>query len=257
MANTKIQWANKVWNPVTGCTPISSGCLNCYAKRMANRLRGRCGYPVDEPFKITLHSERLEEPFHWRKPCMIFVCSMGDLFHEDVPTMFIDRILGVISDCPQHIFLVLTKRPQNIEPKLYGGSEKHPFRYLGGGDYLSNLWIGVSVENQETVDERIPILLQIPVALRFVNVEPMLGPINLLQYLITDNTRKISWVICGGETGPKARPMKREWAEDLLDQCQAAGIPFFYKQGLGDDGEFCEMPVLRGQYWDSIPKERK
>jgi protein gp37 len=239
MADTKIQWANKVWNPVTGCDKVSEGCRNCYAERMANRLRGRCGYLPYDPFQLTLHPDRLEEPLRWRKPSMIFVCSMGDLFHEDVPKWTIWEVMDVILQAKQHTFLVLTKRPANMK-RFYD------WYYNGGGrttEPPKNLWLGVTAENQEEADKRIPILLQIPAAVRFVSVEPMLGHINIAGYLGWNGLRrmgdgllyrwaapKIDWVICGGESGPNARPMHPDWARNLRDQCQAAGVPFFFKQ---------------------------
>lgn len=178
-----VDWYDKIWNPVTGCTPISEGCESCYARRMAYKLRGRCGYPEDEPFQVTLHPERLEEPLRWRKPWRIYMCSEGDLFHDLVPEEYIDSILEVIAACPQHTFFVLTKRPQNIDRKIYEPTNDVPCRTLGGGDYLPNLYLGVTVENQKAADERIPLLLQTPAATRFINVDPMLEPVDLSHWL--------------------------------------------------------------------------
>src|SRR3990170_4343202 len=166
MANTKIEWATKSWNPITGCTKVSAGCQNCYAKRMAKRLAGRYGYPKDNPFAVTPHPERLQEPLSWKKPQRIFVCSMGDLFHEAVSFSFVRRVLDIVDSCPQHTFLFLTKRPERME--------YYPRR---------NVWLGVSVENQETEDERIPLLLQPPAAKRFVSYEPALGPVDFSAFL--------------------------------------------------------------------------
>lgn len=254
MGNTKIPWAEKVWNPITGCTKISPGCQNCYAERMANRLRGRCGYPADEPFRVTLHPDRLEEPLRWRKPSMIFVCSMGDLFHEDVPRWIRFEVMDIILQAKQHIFLILTKRPANMK-------DFFEWYYTKAGrttETIKNLWLGITAENQEMADLRIPILLQIPATVRFVSVEPMLGPVDLtavrlpdhlqpdwaygMPYGITfdalqpneshiyDSENHLDWVICGGETGPHARPVHPDWVRNLRDQCQAAGVPFFFKQ---------------------------
>lgn len=282
MGNTKIPWAEKVWNPITGCTKISPGCQNCYAERMANRLRGRCGYPADEPFRVTLHPDRLEEPLRWRKPSMVFVCSMGDLFHEDIPESFISAVFYVMQVANQHSFLILTKRPARMAEFLdrwvhcdhaypdyawHIGAGSNSGRPYGYGHYraegkrrppLPNVWLGVTVENQEMADLRIPILLQIPAVVRFVSVEPMLGPVDLtavrlpdhlqpdwaygMPYGITfdalqpneshiyDSENHLDWVICGGETGPHARPVHPDWVRNLRDQCQAAGVPFFFKQ---------------------------
>jgi protein gp37 len=248
MGTTKIEWTEKTWNPITGCSPVSEGCQNCYARRMAYRLRGRYDYPKDEPFKITFHPERLNEPIRWKKPSRIFICSMGDLFHETVKYTWIESIMETVIMQPQHIFLFLTKRPQRMKDVL----ESWKLRSK------ENLWLGVSVENQKTADERIPILLQIPAVKRFVSVEPMLEEIEISEYLpqykyayddplinqtcyrdkpiqsagaykikIEDG---LDWIICGGETGPKARPMYHDWVVSLRDQCQAAGVPFFFKK---------------------------
>ncbi len=298
MPKTKIEWTEYSWNPVTGCTPISEGCQNCYARRMANRLRGRCGYPAEEPFRVTLHSERLEEPFKLRKPRKVFVCSMSDLFHENVPDEFIADVFGVMAVACEnfcgtndgkkqigtyktswgkeypvytpnyysgpHTFLVLTKRPDRMRTlltsyhfrrKVAKSAFKWAMNRVDAG-YLSeridhqrlwplpNVWLGVTAENQARADERIPILLQIPATVRFVSVEPMLGPVDLSlsdgvdlsmsvgtglkpgkSYLINS----LDWVICGGETGPGARPMHPDWVRSLRDQCQDAGVPFFFK----------------------------
>lgn len=269
---TKIEWATETWNPVTGCSPISAGCQNCYAKRMATRLRGRYGYDLDDPFRVTVHKDRLDQPLRWKKPRRIFVCSMGDLFHDDAPMPFIDEILDVISATPHHTYILLTKRPENLEHKLYGFHDDAPCRELGGGDYLPNLWLGVTAENQKAADERIPILLQIPAAVRFVSVEPMLERIEMddrwncprcngTGYFQTDpyivrchgcsepledrgTGIGIDWVICGGETGPGARPMNPDWARDLRDQCTAAGVPFFFKK-LGAGRETPDDLMIR------------
>lgn len=259
---TKIEWAEETWNPVTGCSPISEGCRNCYAARMAKRLAGRCGYPEGEPFRVTLHPDKLDQPMRWKKPRMIFVCSMGDLFHEDVPTTFIDQVLEIIASCPQHTFIALTKRPENLEHKIYGITPDNPYRLLGGGDYLPNLWLGVTAENQQRADERIPVLLQIPAAVRFVSVEPMLGPVDLTKISLgpnghgltfyhnslngwstgynaethkqkvsrNDQFSRLDWVICGGESGPGARPMHPDWVRSIRDQCRDAGVAFYMKQ---------------------------
>jgi protein gp37 len=229
--STKIEWCDETWNPVTGCTPISEGCKNCYAKRMtARNLWGYDFWPGTE------HMDRLEEPLHWRKRRRIFVCSMGDLFHRAVGTPAIDRVRGVILECPQHAFMLLTKRPQRM------------LTYTNGGQsWPSNVWLGVTAEKQKRADERIPILLQIPAAHRFVSVEPMLGPVSLQTYLVghEDNgvapgrpvgtcvgyTPPLDWVICGAETGPGARYMDPLWAKRLRDECGAARVPFFFKKG--------------------------
>lgn len=237
---TKIEWAEETWNPVTGCSPISEGCRNCYAARMAKRLAGRCGYPADDPFRVTLHPERLGEPLRWKEPRRVFVCSMGDLFHEDVPRWMRFEVMDIILQAKQHTFLILTKRPANMK-------EFFEWYYSKAGrtiETIKNLWLGVTAENQQRADERIPILLQIPAAVRFVSVEPMLGPVDLSlsdgvdlsmsvgtglkpgkSYLINS----LDWVICGGESGSGARPMHPDWVRNLRNQCQEAGVPFFFK----------------------------
>lgn len=229
MATTKIEWAEKVWNPVTGCTPVSEGCGRCYAQRMANRLRGRCGYPADEPFRVAFHRDRLDEPQRWKKPHRIFVCPMGDLWHPDVLPEDRAAVIRATNLAPQHTYLFLTKRPERLDIDWSGSP---------------NLSIGTSVENQAAADERIPWLLKCPGAVRFLSCEPLLGPVNFQQWLGTVHNDQfggtqdegygpwvdgISWVVAGGETGPGARPMHPDWARSLRDQCQSAGVPFFFK----------------------------
>lgn len=257
---TKIEWATDVWNPVTGCTKISPGCKNCYAERMAKRLAGRCGYPADEPFRVTLHPERLEEPLHWKKPRRVFVCSMGDLFHADVPSDFILQVWHVMNLSPQHTFMILTKRAARMEmimnewlPSALELSVGLRAKYK----VLPNVWLGVTAENQEQADKRIPLLLQTPAAVRFVSVEPMLGAVALdvsygqgIGAFFIDS---LDWVICGGESGPGARPMNPDWARDLRDQCQAAGVPFFFKQW----GEWVEVRETTQEIVEQHSKETR
>ncbi len=255
MGNSNIEWTEKTWNPVTGCTKVSEGCRNCYAERMSKRLAGRCGYPEDG-FKVTLHPEKLDEPLHWKKPSRIFVCSMGDLFHEDVLWSFIGRVWLVMQRCPQHTFLILTKRPQRLGVIT---------RNNGLFPVLPNLWLGVSVEDQRTADERIPLLLQTPAAKRFVSYEPAIGPVDFTNIRVpffdvefrheyAQSTReqwkfnalvldcdahyynapsKVDWLIMGGESGPGARPMHPDWARSVRDQCKVTDVPFFFK-GWGE-----------------------
>ena len=270
MNNTKIEWADEVWNPVTGCTKVSEGCRNCYAERMAKRLAGRYGYPKEQPFAVTPHPDRLELPMKWKKPRRIFVNSMGDLFHEDMMTRktktvlpsefgfgqhaislrgFYVVIMDIVEQCPQHTFLFLTKRPEIMsEALLDPPAQTTPLHYGGGNVPLPNVWLGVSVEDQETADRRIPELLRTPAARRFVSLEPMLGPVDLAKYLphCDDPTcegecgesgrRFLDWVILGGESGPGARPMHPDWVRSVRDQCAAAGVPFFFK-GWGEWAE--------------------
>jgi len=266
---TKIEWADETWNPVTGCTKISEGCAHCFAKRMAQRLAGRFGYPADDPFRVTIHEDKLDQPCHWPKPRRVFVCSMGDLFHEDVPESWISRVFGVIDQCrkagDQHTFMILTKRPERMAEYIgkWWENDRHP------APVLSNLWLGVTAENQARADERIPVLLEIPAAVRFVSVEPCLSEVILEPYLSEYDMRPtytyyraaypgmeakpirafhgIDWVICGAETGPGARPMKLDWARSLCDQCAEGGTPFFFKRD--SDGN----RKLDGRLWEQYP----
>ena len=263
MANTKIEWATKVWNPVTGCTPISSGCANCYAKRMANRLKGRHGYDAADPFKVTIHpEEKFLEPLKWRKPSNVFVCSMGDLFHKDVPTLEIDKVFAIAAISPKHNFMFLTKRPDRMAAYFDTPAKKLAERWedviysmgISAGDDeidtvasflhnrcalgwpLKNIWLGVSVEDQKAADDRIHYLNEISAAVKFVICEPLLSEINFekslgesLKWHAGGLKNCISWVISGGETGPQARPCHPDWVRSLRDQCKNDGIPFFFK----------------------------
>ena len=245
---SKIEWLDggASWNPITGCTPISEGCANCYAKTMTEtRLRGMFGYDKEDPFKITYHFNKLEQPLKWKKPRKIFVCSMGDLFHKDVPTGLILDIFGVITGADQHTFLILTKRPERMKSFI---EYINRFRTTP----LKNVWLGVTAENDRTADERIPILLDTPAAKRFVSVEPMLESVDILHYLPEYDYRPtyeyyqkaypncgkspiqikpgLDWVICGAETGQNARSMDLKWARDLRDQCAESNVPFFFKK---------------------------
>ena len=213
MATTKIEWATKSWNPITGCSPVSEGCEHCYARRMAQRLKGRYGYPADDPFRVTFHPERLTDPFVWFKPSRIFVCSMGDLFHKEVSEAAQTFVMNTIFGTPQHTYIILTKRPSVAAIYFI----QHPIP--------KNVWLGVTCENQKRYDERWAIAQQIPAAVLFVSGEPLLGPIDFLKH-----ERKPNWFIIGGETGPGARPMHPDWVRSVRDQCQEGGTPFFFKQ---------------------------
>lgn len=258
MNTTKIEWTERSWNPITGCSPVSDGCRNCYARRMAKRLRGRAGYPSNDPFRVTFHPDRLEEPLRMRKPRKIFVCSMGDLFHPGVPDEWIDQVFAIMALCPNHTFQVLTKRAERMA-KYFGEAESGKRKLADAACYgmslgffgaaavasavknwpLPNVWAGVSAENQATADERIPHLLNTPAAVRFVSVEPMLGPVDITRWIWQNSLDGspapkadpvLHWVIVGGETGPGARPMHPDWVRSLRDQCKVAGVPFFFKQ---------------------------
>lgn len=248
---TKIEYCDETWSPVTGCDPDdgyqSDACVHCWARRMSKRLAGRSGYPqAPHNFDVTLHPDRLDQPLHWRKPRRVFVCSMGDLFHEDVPNEFIFQILERVRNVRQCTFLILTKRPERMRDYFH-------YRSTHWQKPFPNLWLGVTAENQEQADKRIPVLLRIPAAVRFVSYEPGLEQIHIKRYLLSGAHKfrqDLNWVICGCENGPGARPMELDWARSLRDQCQAAGVPFFYKRG--SDGS----RLLDGRMWEEYPGER-
>lgn len=226
---SRIEWTDATWNPITGCTKVSPGCKFCYAERFA--IRGMGQFAKDPKRKFTdieFHPDKLMDPIRWKKPRMIFVCSMADLFHPDVPFAQIDKIFDIMYKAEQHIFQILTKRPE-IMYKYY-----KRFDLKQTGWKQKNIWLGVSVENQRAADERIPILLKIPAYIRFLSVEPLLAPVDLAPIYLDDEryneTGTINWVIAGGESGPKARPMHSNWVRSIRDQCQFARIPFFFKQ---------------------------
>lgn len=249
MGKTSIEWTDASWNPIVGCTEVSPGCANCYAARLsASRLahnpayKGLATIQPNEAAHVQRHVrwtgevrfllERLEEPLHWRKPRRIFVCDMGDLFHEDVEHHNLVAIFNVMHRCQQHTFQILTKRADRMRAW---------FERYRNVNYR-NVWLGVSVENQHFADERIPLLLRTPAALRFLSCEPLLGSLNLTdsqgknflkEWKLPSGItipRGIDWIIAGGESGTHARPMHPDWPRSLRDQCQAAGVPFFFKQ---------------------------
>ncbi len=235
---TKIEWTDKTWNPITGCSPISEGCKNCYAERMTKRLAGRYGYPKDEPFKVVFHPDRVNKPSRWVKPRKIFAVSMGDLFHDDVQFEWQYKIFEAMAMARHHTFMVLTKRSKNMA-KVMPDIWFHLGRNYDGLNFpLPNVIGMVTAENQKRAEERIPDLLKSPFAVRGVSVEPMLGPVDLVPYLLTTGSfepqwieeRGLDWVICGGESGPGARPMHPDWVVSLRDQCKATSTPFFFKQ---------------------------
>lgn len=250
MNTSKIEWTDKTWNPVTGCTKVSQGCKHCYAETFYERFHGKGSFR-----NVTCHEARLRIPFSWKKPSMVFVNSMSDLFHEDVPFAFIRSVLHTIYHAPLHIFQVLTKRPQRMVEF---------FQWLDNSDLAANfpnMWLGVSVEDQKAADERIPLLLQVPAVVRFLSCEPLLGPLNIYQHLAygewdlnlsTATTQKINWVICGGESGNGARPMQPEWVRSMCDQCTSAGVPFFFKQWGGRNKKITGR-LLDGIEWNQWP----
>ncbi len=262
---TKIEWADEVWNPVTGCSHAGSpGCDNCYARRMSQRLKGRYGYPADDPFRVTFHADKITQPLHWDRQRRIFVCSMSDLFQERVADEWIQRIWKIMARCQRHTFLVLTKRPGrmgNIVRRMTISRDLGEYtltaKEASYPPYLPNLWLGVTVENGKHLD-RISTLLQIPAAKRFVSIEPMLGPVSLLEWTDTCSyycdhgemypeghwpaRPKFDWVIVGQETGPNARPAKAEWFNSLIDQCRDARVPVFIKKAPAGVEIIREMP---------------
>jgi protein gp37 len=214
--NSKIEWTHASWNPVTGCTKISVGCQNCYAERMAKRLKGRFGYPQDEPFRITLHKDKFTEPSHWKQPRMIFVCSMGDLFHADVEFEIINDIFNIMMWNDRHIYQILTKRPANLI---------NWFKCSGFSSIPDHIWVGITAENQLLAEQRIKILASLPAKIKFISFEPLLGEIDLKPF-----NDFIDWIIVGGETGPGARLMHYNWAIELQEDANKFKIPFYFKK---------------------------
>lgn len=240
-AKTSIEWTEATWNPVRGCSIVSPGCKHCYAMRQAHRHAGRGGAyegltrmakrgPVWTG-KVRTVPALLKAPLGWRAPRRIFVDSMSDLFHESVPDDFVADVFAVMAQAERHTFQILTKRAERMQQLL-----AHDLPYEGPVWPLPNVWIGVSVEDQERADQRIPLLLKTPAAVRWISAEPLLGPVNLRPawlhgvYAHRDTIRVLDWVVVGGESGPKARPMHPAWARSLRDQCAAVRMPFLFKQ---------------------------
>lgn len=217
MNKTKIEWTHMSWNPITGCTPVGAGCDHCYAARMAKRLAGRAGYPTDEPFRVTWHPDRLDEPLHTKKPRRVFCVSMGDFWHPEVPYDYICAVLAVMDQTRQHRYIVLTKRSERQRLNLDD-------RWGDGVPVPPNLTIGVSCWDQASVDLMVPDLLATPAACRVLSLEPLLGPV------VIPNVFSLDGVIVGGETGPGARPLHPDWVRSIRDQCAAAHVPFFFKR---------------------------
>ena len=240
---TTIEWTEETWNPVTGCSKVSAGCTNCYAEKMAHRLKamGAAGY--DNGFELTLLPERLQQPFRKKKPTRFFVNSMSDLFHEDVPDKFLDDVFAVMRQTPQHTYQILTKRAYRLPQ--YFGSQKLP----------SNIWLGVTVEDRQSGIPRIDHLRNVDAAIRFLSVEPLLE--DLGKFDLTD----IHWVIVGGESGPKARPMNQDWVLSIKEQCEKSGSAFFFKQWgtWGIDrikrNKKANGRLLLGQTWNAYPAQ--
>lgn len=239
-STTEIEWTDATWNPVTGCTKISAGCDFCYAERFAERFRGVPNHPFSQGFDLTLRPERLEQPLTWRQPKMIFVNSMSDLFHKGVPKPFVDRVFDTMEKADWHTFQVLTKRSSRLRDYVNS-------RYADRAP-PSNLWLGASVEDASRAS-RIRHIGQTNAAVRFLSIEPLIGDMGRVDLT------GIDWVIVGGESGPRARPIQAEWVRSLRDQCLRASVPFFFKQWGGirpktggrelDGREWNQMPVKR------------
>ena len=250
---SSIEWTNSTWNPVIGCTKVSSGCANCYAEQMAKRLAAMARAAQErgeEPGRaanylnviddrghwngnLFLDDSALADPLHWKQPRTIFVNSMSDLFHEDVPLGFVRRVFDVMNRCPQHVFQVLTKRP-HVAARLSGHLT-----------WTANIWMGATVENA-TVTHRVQSLRSTGAVIKFLSVEPLLGPIPRLPIA------GIDWVIVGGESGPGARPIDAAWVRRIRDRCTAAGVPFFFKQWGGTNKKRAGR-ILDGRTWDEMP----
>lgn len=241
MAESSIEWTEHTWNPVTGCTKLSPGCKHCYAETMARRLKAMRAPGYENGFELTLHPERLDQPLRRKAPTTYFVNSMSDLFHEAVPDRFIEQVLDVCRRTPQHTYQVLTKRAERL-PQFFAARSCPP-----------NVWLGVSVEDRKYGVPRIAQLRRVKAAVRFLSVEPLLEDVGKL------NLRGIHWVIVGGESGAKARPMEATWAERVQAQAVAQGVAFFFKQwgAWGADGVRRDKKrngrELSGRRWDEFP----
>jgi len=233
MAYSNIEWTEYSWNPVTGCTKISSGCTNCYAERMAKRLKAMGVRRYNAGFEVRTHPDLIKVPLRLKKPRIIFVNSMSDLFHESVPGQFIKDIFSVMNNRPQHTFQILTKRSERM---LHLSSELK---------WTNNIWMGVTIEDQKNL-YRINDLHASSAKIKFLSCEPLLGPISF------PSLKKINWVIVGGESGPNARQMKEEWAISIRDQCLKTGAAFFFKQWGGKNRK-ASGRLLEGRFWDQLP----
>jgi protein gp37 len=236
-SGSSIEWTEATWNPVTGCTKVSPGCAHCYAERMAKRLRAMGQANYSRGFAPTLHEHMLELPLRWKRPQRIFVNSMSDLFHEDVPVEFIRRVFGVMRSANWHQYQILTKRAERL-------SELSSLV-----DWPRHVWMGVSVESAQ-YERRVDHLRATPARVKFLSLEPLLGPLRDLKL------HAIDWVIVGGESGPGARSMEEKWVLDIRDQCQEAGVAFFFKQ-WGGVFKSRTGRQLEGRTWDEMPREHR
>lgn len=233
MSKSSIEWTEMTWNPTTGCDKLSAGCKFCYAETMTKRLKGMGQEKYKDGFKLRLHPSTLLVPYTWTKPQLVFVNSMSDLFHRDVPLDYVQRVFEVMNNTPQHTYQILTKRGDVLE------------EYAPSLNFTPNIWIGVSVENQLVVS-RIEHLKRVNAKIRFLSLEPLIGPLERLDL------NGIQWVIVGGESGFKARPMEKEWVENIRVQCERANVPFFFKQWGGKNKKKAGR-TLNGRTYDQMP----
>ena len=234
MANSKIEWTESTWNPVTGCTKISAGCVNCYAQRMAKRLNAMGQPNYANGFKLAMHPHSLERPLKWKKPQMVFVNSMSDLFHADIPLDFIQQVFDVMTRANWHTFQILTKRAERL-------AQLAPLL-----NWPDNVWMGVTVENADCA-YRIDHLRNVPAAIRFLSMEPLLSAVEDM------NLDNIDWVIVGGESGPGSRPIRQQWVQDIRKQCRKAKVPFFFKQWGGVNKKKAGR-ILNGKTYSEMPE---
>jgi|ERR1035437_388286 protein gp37 len=235
MINSKIEWTENTWNPTTGCTKISAGCANCYAEIMTRRLKAMGIKKYENGFKFTCHESELNTPYTWKKPRRIFVNSMSDLFHEDAPFDFIKAVFDVMNNCPQHIFQILTKRAHI----LYAYS---PFL-----KWTPNIWMGVTIEDANQIN-RIDSLNKVPAAIKFLSLEPLLTPLHELDLICID------WAIVGGESGPKARKIEKDWIIEIQEQCAKEKVPFFFKQ-WGGRNKKASGKLIDGKLYQAMPNK--
>lgn len=233
MAHSRIEWTELTWNPTTGCSKISQGCKFCYAEVMTKRLQAMGLEKYQDGFKVRVHPEELLRPYEWKTSKVVFVNSMSDLFHEDIPLEYIKMVFGVMNDCRQHQFQVLTKRAERLA------------EFSTELRWTENIWMGVSVENQKVV-ERIKYLKKALAKIKFLSLEPLIGPLPNLDLT------GINWVIVGGESGRRPRPMKPEWVKDIREQCEQAGVAFFFKQWGGTNKKKSGR-LLDGKTYDAMP----
>jgi protein gp37 len=250
--HSKIEWTDATWNPVTGCTKVSPGCTNCYAETFAERFRGVAGHPYAQGFDLKLWPDRVSLPLRWKKPRMIFVNSMSDLFHERVPSEFIRGVFEVMQQAHWHTFQVLTKRADRMAAWASEAYSQHLAEL--GRPWPRNVWMGVSVENQRYAS-RVTDLVRVPATTRFLSLEPLLELVELNPKVL----KGVHWVIVGGESGPRARPMRVEWVRAIRDACLRAGVPFFFKQWGAHNstgrrvGKAAAGRRLDGRVWNGMP----